>query len=92
VDGPLARLNTLPVGDAERALLACCASPAWAAAVVAGRPYRDRAALLATSERVLSGLAWGDEQQALVAQPRIGQPAAGDGQTAAWSEQPARQP
>jgi 2-oxo-4-hydroxy-4-carboxy-5-ureidoimidazoline decarboxylase len=85
VDGPLAWLNALPVEDAERELLACCASPAWAAVVLAGRPYRDRAEVLAASERVLGGLAWGDVEQALAGHPRIGERAAGDGRAAAWS-------
>jgi len=85
VDAPLARLNALPAADAEAELLACCASGVWAAAVAAGRPYRDRAELLATAERVLSGLAWGDVEQALAGHPRIGERAAGDGRAAAWS-------
>jgi 2-oxo-4-hydroxy-4-carboxy-5-ureidoimidazoline decarboxylase len=85
VDEGVARFNLLPAGEAERELLACCAAAAWARAVTGGRPYRDRAALVARSDDVLRGLPWADVEQALAAHPRIGERAAGDGRAARWS-------
>jgi len=84
-DAGLDRLNALSGEDAERALSACCAASDWTAALAAGRPYPNRATLLTRSERLLSGLDWGQIRQALDAHPRIGERAAGTGREAAWS-------
>ncbi|MEU7751384.1 2-oxo-4-hydroxy-4-carboxy-5-ureidoimidazoline decarboxylase [Micromonospora sp. NPDC049171] len=81
----LTRFNELSARDAERELLACCASPAWARAVTAARPHPDQQALLTTAADVLAELSWPDIAQALAAHPRIGQRADGDGRDAAWS-------
>ena len=60
-------------GDAAAAMLhPCCASTAWARAVVAGRPYADLAALIAASDPIVAGLGWADVEEALAAHPRIG--------------------
>ena len=83
--GALTRFNALPPAVAERELAACCASRAWLRAVVAGRPYRSGAALIAAGDAALAKLAWSDVAEALAAHPRIGQRAAGAGQDAAWS-------
>jgi 2-oxo-4-hydroxy-4-carboxy-5-ureidoimidazoline decarboxylase len=75
--------------EAERELLACCAAPAWARAVVAGRPYGTLSAVLDSSDRTLDGLAWADLRPALDAHPRIGaRPAttAGPTREQAWSQ------
>jgi 2-oxo-4-hydroxy-4-carboxy-5-ureidoimidazoline decarboxylase len=85
VGAGVARLNALPAGEAERELLDCCASRAWAAALVGARPYPDRAALLDASDEVLSALPWEHVEQALAAHPRIGERAAGGDRAAAWS-------
>ena len=42
----LARLNELAAADAERELLTCCGSRAWARRMAAARPFRHEAALL----------------------------------------------
>jgi 2-oxo-4-hydroxy-4-carboxy-5-ureidoimidazoline decarboxylase len=81
----LVRFNALPAPDAERELLACCASGAWARAVAAGRPYPDAAALAAAGEAALTGLTWPDIAEALAAHPRIGQRDQRSGREAAWS-------
>jgi 2-oxo-4-hydroxy-4-carboxy-5-ureidoimidazoline decarboxylase len=65
----------------EEDLRACCAAPAWVAAVLAARP-QGRAAMLAAADEPLS---WDDVLIALEAHPRIGERAAGDSQEAAWS-------
>ncbi|GHJ44649.1 OHCU decarboxylase [Catellatospora sp. TT07R-123] len=80
-----AAFNELPAPQAEAELLACCASPAWAAAVAAGRPYADADALVAAAEMVLDRLGWPQLERALAAHPRIGERAGGDSREAAWS-------
>jgi 2-oxo-4-hydroxy-4-carboxy-5-ureidoimidazoline decarboxylase len=81
----LAEFNALPPAEAERELLACCAAPAWAEAVAAGRPYPDRVALRAAGDAAARSLTWADVVQALSAHPRIGERPAGAGREAAWS-------
>ena len=81
----LSRFNSLPVGAAEVELLSCCASPAWAHAVAAGRPYSDVAAVTGAAEAALARLPWSDVAEALAAHPRIGSRAAGERRDAAWS-------
>jgi 2-oxo-4-hydroxy-4-carboxy-5-ureidoimidazoline decarboxylase len=44
-------LNAAPGDETLRAALsACCAARSWGSAMIAGRPYRDEAALYATSD------------------------------------------
>jgi 2-oxo-4-hydroxy-4-carboxy-5-ureidoimidazoline decarboxylase len=81
----LSRFNSLPVGAAEVELLSCCASPAWAHAVAAGRPYPDVAAVTGAAGAALARLPWPEVAQALAAHPRIGSRAAGERRDAAWS-------
>lgn len=81
----LAEFNALAPAEAERALLACCAAPGWAAEITAGRPYPDRSALLIAADAATAGLSWTDVETALAAHPRIGQRPAGAGREAAWS-------
>jgi 2-oxo-4-hydroxy-4-carboxy-5-ureidoimidazoline decarboxylase len=83
--GELAQFNAMSPADAERELLACCAAPAWAREVAAGRPYRDVLALRAAGDRAARGLTWADVAQALSAHPRIGERPAGDDRESAWS-------
>ncbi|EXG80200.1 2-oxo-4-hydroxy-4-carboxy-5-ureidoimidazoline decarboxylase [Cryptosporangium arvum] len=59
--------------DTAAALLhPCCASTAWAKAIVAGRPYPGLDAVIAASDPVVKGLSWADVEEALAAHPRIG--------------------
>jgi 2-oxo-4-hydroxy-4-carboxy-5-ureidoimidazoline decarboxylase len=81
----LAEFNALTPEEAERELLACCASPAWARQVAARRPYSDVAAVIAAGDAALAALSWADIGQALAAHPRIGQRADGAGRDAVWS-------
>ncbi|SEL22075.1 2-oxo-4-hydroxy-4-carboxy-5-ureidoimidazoline decarboxylase [Nonomuraea pusilla] len=83
----LAGFNGASRAEAEEALLACCASRAFAAAVADGRPYRDLAELTDAAEAAVRALAWPDVLEALAAHPRIGEPPAGDGREASWSRQ-----
>jgi 2-oxo-4-hydroxy-4-carboxy-5-ureidoimidazoline decarboxylase len=84
VDG-LVAFNALPATEAERALLACCASAAWAREVAAGRPYADVPTLVDAAGAALDRLSWPDVAEALAAHPRIGSAPSGSSREAAWS-------
>jgi 2-oxo-4-hydroxy-4-carboxy-5-ureidoimidazoline decarboxylase len=73
----LADLNALPEEAARQALKDCCASPRWAAAVAAGRPYASVAGLLRQSDAAVAGLEPADLRDALSGHPRIGERSAG---------------
>ena len=82
---PLTRINDLPAEGAEAQLMSCCASPVWACAVVAGRPYSDIDAVIAAAGTALTALPWPEIARALEAHPRIGSRPLGDQREAAWS-------
>jgi 2-oxo-4-hydroxy-4-carboxy-5-ureidoimidazoline decarboxylase len=79
------RFNEVTADMAEKDLLTCCAAPAFASAVAGGRPYADRAALIAAADAALRALTWADVEEALAAHPRIGERPAGADREAAWS-------
>ncbi|WP_432988211.1 2-oxo-4-hydroxy-4-carboxy-5-ureidoimidazoline decarboxylase [Dactylosporangium sp. CA-233914] len=81
----LDRFNGLAPEAAEEALLACCASPGWAARVVAARPYQTPADLVVAGVTAFDELGWAELWQVLQAHPRIGQRPAGESTEAAWS-------
>lgn len=84
----LAQLNALPREEAERELLTCCGSRAWASQVAAGRPYTSFESLVAESDRVWYALSPDDWLEAFSKHPRIGEravPAAPDVERR-WSE------
>jgi 2-oxo-4-hydroxy-4-carboxy-5-ureidoimidazoline decarboxylase len=83
----VATLDAMSAPDAEALLRPACASRAWLAAMVAGRPYGSSATLLARSGAALAELDWRDVLDALAAHPRIGERAAGSDREAAWSRQ-----
>jgi 2-oxo-4-hydroxy-4-carboxy-5-ureidoimidazoline decarboxylase len=78
-------VNSLPAERLAEDLLACCAAPAWGAAIVGRRPFEDRAAALAAADAASRALSWPEVLIALSAHPRIGERAAGDSREAAWS-------
>jgi 2-oxo-4-hydroxy-4-carboxy-5-ureidoimidazoline decarboxylase len=82
---PLTRINDLPAEGAEAELMSCCASPVWARAVVAGRPYPDIDAVIAAADAALAALPWPEIARALDAHPRIGLRPPGDRRESAWS-------
>jgi 2-oxo-4-hydroxy-4-carboxy-5-ureidoimidazoline decarboxylase len=73
----LASFNAASEQEAVAAMLACCASRRFAAAMAAGRPYPSQAAVLAAVETVFASLTWPDVLEAIGAHPRIGARAAG---------------
>lgn len=68
----LAALNALPANEARRELLRCCGSIRWAERMAEGRPYADRAALLAAADRHWRDLEPMDWLEAFKHHPRIG--------------------
>jgi 2-oxo-4-hydroxy-4-carboxy-5-ureidoimidazoline decarboxylase len=68
----LASFNAAPENQAVAAMLACCASRRFAAAMAAGRPYASQAAALAAVETAFESLTWPDVLASMDAHPRIG--------------------
>lgn len=81
----LDELNAAAVEELRPQLLACADVPAWADALLAGRPYADRGELEATADEAARAFSLADVDRALAAHPRIGERAAGSGTDAAWS-------
>lgn len=73
----LSELNRSPAEDLRPRLLRLTESPAWADALLAGRPYADAEALLATSDEIIRSLPEQEVDAALAGHPRIGERAAG---------------
>lgn len=78
---PLAAFNAAPAEAAERDILACCASGAFARALAGGRPYADPGAVHDAAAAAFAVLSWEDIVEAMNAHPRIGDRAA----RAGWS-------
>ena len=78
-------VNALPAERLAEDLRACCAAPAWGAAIVAERPFPDRPAVLAAADAASRALSWADVLTGLSAHPRIGERATGDSREATWS-------
>lgn len=68
----VAWFNSLSRDEAERRLLACCGSRAWASGVAAGRPYSNLPALMQVADTVWIELTPSDWLEAVKAHPRIG--------------------
>jgi 2-oxo-4-hydroxy-4-carboxy-5-ureidoimidazoline decarboxylase len=81
----LAAFNALDESESRALLLACCASPAFAAKVTAGRPYPGVAELVAAAGAAVGELRWAEVREALAAHPRIGERPAGLSREASWS-------
>jgi 2-oxo-4-hydroxy-4-carboxy-5-ureidoimidazoline decarboxylase len=79
-------VNAAADDDSLRASLrACCAADSWIERIVAGRPYRDEAALGEASDAATADLDDTGLAQALAGHPRIGERVSGhDG---SWSRQ-----
>lgn len=85
----LDEFNGLDDEAAERALAACCSSPAWVGAVAGRRPYQTMDVLLAASDAAVAGLSEEDLRAALAGHLRIGdrQVVGGSAESASWSSQ-----
>ena len=86
----LAWLNALDATEAERELLKCCGSRAWAEKLAAQRPFGETAELLRAADEVWWSLGTQDWLEAFAAHPKIGGRHAEREQSAQaqkWSEQ-----
>jgi 2-oxo-4-hydroxy-4-carboxy-5-ureidoimidazoline decarboxylase len=63
----------MPETEARAGFLRCCGSERWAAAMTAGRPYREAPALFAAAEACWNGLGHEDWLEAFGHHPRIGE-------------------
>src|SRR5215469_15389723 len=79
----LGSFNAAPAQEAERTVLACCASGTFAKVIAAGRPYSAPAALLAAVDAAFEALSWDDIVEAMNEHPRIGDRAVRGGMSAA---------
>jgi 2-oxo-4-hydroxy-4-carboxy-5-ureidoimidazoline decarboxylase len=74
----LARFNALEEQVALAALREACASTAWAARLLAARPYASADDLYAASDAAMAELTTADLQEAMAGHPPIGRPKPGD--------------
>jgi 2-oxo-4-hydroxy-4-carboxy-5-ureidoimidazoline decarboxylase len=89
----LERWNRMPVEEAEKEILPCCGSRAWARGVAGRRPLADEAALLAASDETWNNLSEADWTEAFRSHPRIGESSAAsasEARPAKWSAQEQR--
>lgn len=77
----LASFNAAPADEALSAMLACCASRRFAAAMAAGRPYPSAAAALAAADTAFATLTWTDVLEAMDGHPQIGARVSGQSAT-----------
>jgi 2-oxo-4-hydroxy-4-carboxy-5-ureidoimidazoline decarboxylase len=68
----LAAFNAAPADAAVSAMLACCASRRFAAAMAAGRPYPSADAAVAAVDAAFQSLTWADVLEGMGGHPRIG--------------------
>lgn len=68
----LAAFNAASSSSAVSTMLGCCASPRFAAAMAAGRPYESLDGIQAAISRVFASLTWDDVLAAMDGHPRIG--------------------
>jgi 2-oxo-4-hydroxy-4-carboxy-5-ureidoimidazoline decarboxylase len=78
VDPTTAGFNQMASEDLRTRLMALTASPVWADALIADRPYAEADDLLATSDRLVTGLSEDEVDAALAGHPRIGEKAGTD--------------
>jgi 2-oxo-4-hydroxy-4-carboxy-5-ureidoimidazoline decarboxylase len=84
----LTRWHTLPPEEAAAEVLSCCGSHAWAACLVAMRPFAEEQSLFAAADGCWQNLTQADWLEAFRSHPRIGEPHAQKQTTAtsaAWS-------
>ncbi|MFE9022729.1 2-oxo-4-hydroxy-4-carboxy-5-ureidoimidazoline decarboxylase [Streptomyces sp. NPDC007808] len=74
----LARFNALEEHAAHAALHEACASTAWAARLLAARPYATADDLYSASDAAMAELTTEDLQEAMAGHPPIGRPKPGD--------------
>ena len=73
----LEAFNALPEAEARKRLADCLDIPRWVDAVLEGRPYADRAALLKVAEVAAGSMTDEELESALDHHPRIGERGSG---------------
>lgn len=89
IDGPIEKLNRLPMDEARKVLLDCCGSTRWAEKAAANKPYWDVGQCLIIGERIWKELERSDWLEAFRAHPKIGERKAEadvSDKARAWSE------
>ncbi|MGE4108764.1 MAG: 2-oxo-4-hydroxy-4-carboxy-5-ureidoimidazoline decarboxylase [Bacteriovoracia bacterium] len=69
----LKRINQFSPEMARAEFLRCCGSKAWAAAMVAKRPFENETALMQAADETWNALEPGDWLEAFAAHPKIGE-------------------
>jgi 2-oxo-4-hydroxy-4-carboxy-5-ureidoimidazoline decarboxylase len=90
----LARWNRVPSDEAEREILPCCGSRAWARRMAACRPFADEASLLAACGETWGELSESDWIEAFRSHPRICETRTerpSDARASVWSAQEQRE-
>ena len=72
-DPALARLNALPIAEAEAALLHCLGAARWARAMAARRPFPSRESLFAAGDELCASLDRQDWLEGFSRHPKIGE-------------------
>lgn len=88
MNSALALWNALPSDEAALAILPCCGSRRWAAALANSRPFSESAPLLHRANEIWWGLDESDWLEAFATHPRIGEhtaPESASRQSAEWS-------
>jgi 2-oxo-4-hydroxy-4-carboxy-5-ureidoimidazoline decarboxylase len=86
----LERWNNLAFEEAEKEILPCCGSKAWARGITGRRPLLSESELLAASDEIWTRLSESDWTEAFRSHPRIGGSRAADSATVRstkWSAQ-----
>lgn len=78
--------NTASRDVVRPALLACAAVPRWVDAVLAGRPYAEKTAVVRAADGAGRQFTEAEIDLALAAHPRIGERAGGETTEAVWSQ------
>ena len=81
----LSRLGRLEQEQAEKEMLACCGSAAWAQGMLEARPFTDVPTLVRNADQVWTKLDKFDWLEAFAAHPRIGEKAESEDRAASWS-------
>ena len=81
------QLNTAEPEAVREQLLRCCGSNAWAAGILARRPFRNREELFEAAESVWCRLSPSDWLEAFSAHPKIGVRKNGSGAISRWSSE-----
>jgi OHCU decarboxylase len=73
VELSVAELDSMPEAAASKLLSDCCGASKWVSGMLARRPFRSRAVVLLTSDKIWRALAPSDWREAFSHHPRIGE-------------------